>query len=160
MSDVHLKFIDRVHVKVVAEPSTVMELSDQFTFFAEGYKFNPKYRARVWDGKIRLINNLAGTCYAGLAQRIKKFCDARGYSFSFDDELLYENVSEHELTEFIASLNIPEKYQQRDYQFDSILKCLRSTRRTLVSPTSSGKSFMIYVLMRWYQQFDSILSAD
>ena len=153
MSDVHLKFIDRVHVKVCAEPSTIMELSEQFTFYAEGYKFNPKYRARMWDGKIRLINNLSGTCYAGLAQRIKKFCDARGYSFSFDDELLYENVSEHELQQFIDSLGIPEKYQQRDYQFDSILKCLRSTRRTLVSPTSSGKSFMIYVIMRWYQQF-------
>jgi len=153
MSDVHLKFIDRVHVKVVAEPSTIMELSDQFTFYAEGYKFNPKYRARMWDGKIRLINNLAGTCYAGLAQRIKKFCDSRGYSFSFDDELLYENISEHELQEFVKSLDIPEKYQSRDYQFDSILKCLRSNRRTLVSPTSSGKSFMIYVIMRWYQQF-------
>lgn len=153
MSDVHLKFIDRVHVKVCAEPSTIMELSEQFTFYAEGYKFSPKYRARMWDGKIRLINNLSGACYAGLAQRIKKFCDARDYSFSFDDELLYENISEHELKEFINSLNIPEKYQSRDYQFDSILKCLRSTRRTLVSPTSSGKSFMIYVIMRWYQQF-------
>ena len=153
MSDVHLKYIDRVHVKVCADASTIMELSDQFTFFAENYKFHPKYRARMWDGKIRLVNNLSGTCYAGLAQRIKKFCDSRGYSFSFDDELLYENISEHELKEFIASLNIPEKYQQRDYQFDSILKCLRSTRRTLVSPTSSGKSFMIYVIMRWYQQF-------
>ena len=153
MSDVHLKFIDRVHIKVCAESSTIMELSDQFTFYAEGYKFNPKYRARMWDGKIRLINNLAGTCYAGLAQRIKKFCDSRGYSFSFDEELFYENISEFELEQFIQSLNIPEKYQSRDYQFDSILKCLRSTRRTLVSPTSSGKSFMIYVLMRWYQQF-------
>lgn len=152
MSDVHLKYIDRVHIKICAEASTIMELSDHFTFYADGYKFHPKYRARMWDGKIRLINNLSGTCYAGLAQRIKKFCDARGYSFSFDDELLYENVSEFELTEFIKSLNIPDKYKSRDYQIDSILKCLRSTRRTLVSPTSSGKSFMIYVLMRWYQE--------
>lgn len=152
MSDVHLKFIDRVHVKVIAEPSTVMELSDKFTFFADGYKFNPKYRARMWDGKIRLINNLSATCYAGLSQRIKKFCDERGYNFSFDDELLYENISKNELNEFIETLNIPEKFQSRAYQLDSILKCLRSTRRTLVSPTSSGKSFMIYVIMRWYQQ--------
>ena len=153
MSDVHLKFIDRVHIKILSEASTIMELADAFTWKADGYKFNPKYKARLWDGNISLINRMSGTCYAGLAQRIKKFCDARGYSFSFDDELLYDNVSEHELKEFIASLNIPEKYQQRDYQFDSILKCLRSTRRTLVSPTSSGKSFMIYVIMRWYQQF-------
>ncbi len=116
MSDVHLKFIDRVHIKILSEASTIMELADAFTWKADGYKFNPKYKARLWDGNISLINRMSGTCYAGLAQRIKKFCDARGYSFSFDNELLYENVSEHELTEFIASLNIPEKYQQRDFQ--------------------------------------------
>lgn len=157
MSDVHLKFIDSVHVKVIAEPSTIMELSDHFTFYAENYKFHPKYRARMWDGKIRLLNNLTCVCYAGLAKHIKKFCDARGYSFSFDDELYYSNVSKHELKEFISTLGIPEKYSVRDYQFDSILKCIRSGRRTLVSPTSSGKSLMIYIIMRWYQKHKGLI---
>jgi superfamily II DNA or RNA helicase len=157
LSDVHLKYINRVHVKVEAEPSTLMELSDQLTFYAENYKFHPKYRARMWDGKIRLLNNLTCYVYAGLARFIKKFCEARGYSFSFDDELYYENISEHELREFIDTLGIPEKYAVRDYQFDSILKCIRSGRRTLVSPTSSGKSLMIYILMRWYQEHKGLI---
>lgn len=157
MSDVHLKHINSVTIKVEAEPSTVMELSDQFTFYAPNYKFHPKYRSRMWDGKIRLINSLSATCYAGLAKRIKKFCDSRGYSFSFDDELYYENVSEHELKQFIKTLNLPEKYEVRDYQFDSVLKCIRSNRRTLLSPTSSGKSLMIYILMRWYQQHKGLI---
>jgi superfamily II DNA or RNA helicase len=134
-----------------------MELADQFTFYAENYKFNPKYRARMWDGKIRLVNNLSGYVYAGLAKHIKKFCDARNYSFSFDEQLYYENVSKHELESFIATLDIPEKYVARDYQFDSILKCIRSGRRTLVSPTSSGKSLMIYILMRWYQEHRALI---
>ena len=120
-----------------------MELSDQLTFYADNYKWHPKYKARMWDGKIRLLNNLSATVYGGLAQRIKKFCDARGYTLTFDNELVYDSVSEYELTEFIKTLNIPEKYQIRDYQFKAILKCIRSGRRTLVSPTSSGKSLMI-----------------
>jgi superfamily II DNA or RNA helicase len=139
-------------VKVVAEPSIMMEISDHFTYFADNYKFHPKYRARMWDGKIRLINGLSGIVYAGLAQRIKKFCEARDYSFSFDEELLYDNVSEYELKQFIESLNIPEKYSSRDYQLKSILKCIRSNRRTLLSPTSSGKSLMIYIISQWYAQ--------
>ena len=154
---VHLKYLNRVHVKVVADPSTIMELSDHFTYFAENYKFHPKYRARMWDGKIRLVNRLTGIVYAGLAQEIKKFCDARDYTFSFDDELLYDNVSEHELRTFIAGLGIPEKYSIRDYQFNSILKCIRSGRRTLISPTSSGKSLMIYIIMRWYQEHKGLI---
>lgn len=154
---VHLKYLNRVHVKVVADPSTIMELSDHFTYFAENYKFHPKYRARMWDGKIRLVNRLTGIVYAGLAQEIKKFCDARDYTFSFDDELLYDNVSEHELRTFIAGLGIPEKYAVRDYQFNSILKCIRTGRRTLISPTSSGKSLMIYIIMRWYQEHKGLI---
>lgn len=152
MSDVHLKYINSVHIKVIAEPSTIMELASSLTWKADNYKWHPKYRARLWDGNITLLNRLSGVTYAGLSQRIKKFCDARGYSFSFDDELTYANVSEYELTEFIKTLNIPAKYEIRDYQFKSILKCIRSGRRTLVSPTSSGKSLMIYIIMRWYQQ--------
>ena len=157
MSKVHLKYVNNVHVKVECEPSTLAELSDQFTFYAENYKFHPKYRARMWDGKIRLVNGLTAYVYAGLAKHIKKFCDSRGYKFTFDDELYYENVSEHELRAFIETLGIPKKYAIRDYQFDSVLKCIRTGRRTLVSPTSSGKSLMIYVLMRWYQEHKGLV---
>lgn len=157
MSDVHLKFINHVHVKVIAEASIVRELSDHLTFFADNYKFSPKYRSRMWDGRIKLVNYLTGLVYIGLAQRIKKFCDSRGYSFSFDPELKYEFISEEQLDEFVKSLNIPAKYAQRDYQTKSILKCLRSHRRTLLSPTSSGKSLMIYIISQWYKQHKGLI---
>ena len=85
MTDVHLRYINSVYVKVIAEPSIMMELSENFTYFADNYKFHPRYKARIWDGRIRLLNGLTGLIYAGLAQRIKKFCDARDYTFSFDD---------------------------------------------------------------------------
>ena len=39
MSDVHLKYINSVHIKVCADPSTIMELSDQLTFYADNYKW-------------------------------------------------------------------------------------------------------------------------
>jgi superfamily II DNA or RNA helicase len=129
-----------------------MELSERFTFFAENYKFNPKYKARVWDGKVRLINRLTAMCYAGLALRIKKFCDENGYSFSFDEQFTYDNVSVNEVHEHIKSLNLPDWLEVRDYQVDAVVKCLRSKRRTLLSPTSSGKSFIIYLLTTWYKK--------
>jgi len=151
MADVHLEQINSVHCKIRCDPGIMMELSDKFTFFAENYKFHPKYKMRVWDGKIRLINTLTGVVYAGLAQRIKKFCDANDYTFSFSDELSYDNVSEHEVQEFIKTLNLPDWLETREYQIDAIVKCLRSKRRTLLSPTSSGKSFIIYVMAEWYR---------
>jgi len=155
--EVFLKYVDNVHVKVVANPGIVKELGDEFTFFAPNYKFHPKYRSRMWDGRIRLVNTLTGYLYAGLAQRVKKFCEARDYTFRLDDKLLYEDVSEHEIKEHINKLKIPKEYDERQYQVDSIVKCIRTGRRTLLSPTSSGKSLIIYVISTWYAKHKKLI---
>ena len=44
MSDVHLEYINDVHCRVRAEPGILMELSDKLTFFAENYKYHPKFK--------------------------------------------------------------------------------------------------------------------
>ena len=157
MADVHLRYISSVFCKVEAEPSIIMELADAFKWKAPNYKFHPKYRARVWDGNISLVNRVTGVIYAGLSKRIKKFCDARDYTISFDPKFTYEDIKPETLAEFIATLGIPEHFDTRDYQFDSILKCIQSGRRTLLSPTSSGKSFMIYVITQWYDNLKSLI---
>lgn len=152
MDKIHLQYVNAVHCKVVTDPAILMELSDRFTYFADGYRFSPKYKARVWDGKIRIVNRLAGTTYAGLAKQIKKFCDERGYKFTFDPQFLYDNVSLNEVQEFADNLGLPPHIVPRDYQIESVAKCLRSKRRTLLSPTSSGKSLMIYMITQWYKK--------
>tara|TARA_R110000822_G_scaffold5031_5_gene21804 strand:+ start:23437 stop:24825 length:1389 start_codon:yes stop_codon:yes gene_type:complete len=129
-----------------------MELSDHFTFFAENYRFNPKYKARIWDGKIRLLNRMTALIYAGLARHVKKFCDDRGYEFSYDTKLQYDNVSINEINDFANTLGLPADIVPRDYQILSVTKCIRSKRRTLLSPTSSGKSLMIYMIAQWYKK--------
>lgn len=157
MTDVHLRHIDCVHIKVETEPGILMELSEHFTRFAPNYKFHPKFKSKMWDGKISLINRLSGYCYAGLAQKIKKFCDSRGYSMSFDDELYYDNISRKELQDHIDSLGLPSKLSVREYQFESSLKCIKSKRRLLLSPTSSGKSLMIYIIGSWYKDLKKLI---
>lgn len=152
MADVHLEYVNAAQLRVRTEPGVLMEMSDYFTFFADNYKFHPKYKSRMWDGKLRLINRLTAVCYAGLALRIKKFCDSRDYTISWDSEFDYDNVSRNEVLEHLKSLDLPDWLEIRDYQVDAITKCLRSRRRTLLSPTSSGKSFMIYAILQWYKK--------
>lgn len=152
MTDVHLEYYNDAYIRVRAEASIMMELAEYFTYFKDNYKFDPKFKARMWDGKIRLLNRLTGLLYAGLAQRVQKFCAMNDYTFSFDDQLVYDNVSVNEVNEHLDSLNLPEWVDRRDYQVESLVKCLRSRRRTLLSPTSSGKSLMIYALATWYKR--------
>lgn len=151
MTDVHLEYVNEVYCRVRADTGIVMEMAEYFTHFKENYKFDPKYKARFWDGKIRLLNRLTGFIYRGLALQIKKWCDWNGYTFSYDDKFLYANVSVNEINEHLDNLNLPDWLERRDYQIEAIVKCLRTGRRTLLSPTSSGKSFMIYAITMWYR---------
>lgn len=150
MADVHLQTLNAVHIKVVAEPGIIMEMAEHFTFMAPNYKFHPKYKARLWNGKISLLNRLTGTIYAGLAKRIKQFCDARGYTMSFDEGCAYNAVSREDVIQFIKGLGLPDWIELRDYQIDAVHKCIVSNRRLLLSPTSSGKSLIIYMISQWF----------
>lgn len=150
MSDVHIEYLNEVEIKVIAERSILFELSDHFAFYAEGYKFDKRFKNRMWDGKVRLFSSYTGITYAGLAQKIKKFCDNRKYSITWDEELYYDETTDDEIEDFIESI-LPENFEVRDYQIETITKSIQSRRRLILSPTSSGKSLIIYGLIRWYE---------
>lgn len=145
----HLRKINETYLKVEAEPSVVQELSDQLTFEVPGAKFMPAVRNRFWDGKIRLLNALTAITYAGLVEEIRRFCKARDYEFSVDDSLKpTKKIDEEETIEFLKSLNLTMK--PRDYQVEAFMRAINSDRGVFLSPTASGKSFIIYLITRYY----------
>jgi superfamily II DNA or RNA helicase len=127
------------------------ELSEYFTFYVPGYKFMPAFRNKIWDGKIRLFNTQDHTLYGGLIDYVQKFTTEREYEIEIEDNLNVEDsLSVKEATDFISMLEIP--FEVRDYQLNSFIRCIRKRRALLVSPTASGKSLIIYLLTRWYNE--------
>ena len=152
----HLTILKKneVYLQIESEPHVFYELSDQFTFELPGAKFMPQYRNRYWDGKIRLFNINNGQIYVGLLDKIKKFCDDHGYSYSFVDNEYYgtpfevnEHISYEGVKDYITSIS---KYAPREYQIEGVFDALRHNRKLLISPTASGKSLMIYSIVRYY----------
>jgi len=43
-------------LRVFGDRDVLQEIKDFFTFKAPGYKYHPKYKARLWDGNISLFN--------------------------------------------------------------------------------------------------------
>ena len=137
------------------DPSTTQELSEFFTFEVPGFKFMPMYRNRMWDGKIRLFSPATGEIYVGLLPYIKKFCDSNHISYILEKGVEDErNVVREVVRGFIRSLKPKSKGKSlkvRDYQIDAVHHAISSNRALLVSPTASGKSLVIYSLVRYYQ---------
>ncbi len=148
MDTVQVEKYDEVYIKVKAEPSIMMEMSEYFTFEVPGAKFMPAYRSKFWDGKIRLLNVMTGLLYAGLTKYVEEFCKSREYEIEYVSDFSSENFSVKEAKDFIEKLK--PTMQPRDYQIDAFVHAVRERRALLLSPTASGKSFIIYLLVRYY----------
>ena len=138
---------DEVYVQVLCDEGVSYELREFFTFMVPGAQFSPQYRARLWDGKIRLWDVRTRQIYRGLVPHIVKFCEERDYEWEYDNEIYDEELSVAEAEAFIKKLSIP--IEPRDYQIDAFIHAIRARRALLLSPTASGKSLIIYLIMRY-----------
>ena len=140
---------NEVYITVDCESDVQREISEFFTFYVPGYKFMPAFRTRMWDGKIRLFSQKTKEIYFGLFPYIKAFAEERGYNIVAGKDVEIDNkVDKDVVTKFSNSLG--QKFEARDYQIDAIYHSLKRNRALLLSPTASGKSFIIYSLIRYY----------
>lgn len=148
MDIVRVEYQDDVNIRVRSDAGVAQEISDYFTFFVPGYKFMPKYRNKMWDGKIRLFNPYNALLYAGLLPRLAKFCQDRGYKLEVDAKFKETEFSIDEAIKWIQKLN--PSMPPRDYQVEAFTHAVKKRRALLLSPTASGKSFIIYLLIRYF----------
>ena len=156
---VHVKKFNESFLKVWSDEAGILyELNDYFSFMVDGYKFQPKFKAGIWDGRISLYNLSKKTLYCGLFSELQEFCQTRGYSIEIENSPAYglpneeANVSLDDAKEFVDSLNLHsrgEKLEIRDYQYSAVQIALNHKRQIILSPTGSGKSAIIYSITRY-----------
>ena len=145
---------NEVFLRINSEPHIEYELRDHFTFEVEGAKFMPQYRNRNWNGEIHLFDLRSKRIYVGLLDRIVEFCKKHDYSYKFVDNEYYgvpyeenEGISYEGVKDYMKSIC---SHNPRKYQVEGVYDALRHNRKLLISPTASGKSLMIYALVRYY----------
>ena len=153
MSDVILHKLNEAYIKVECEKSISQELSSYFSFRVPGYQFVPAYKNKLWDGFIRLYDLRTNQIYHGLVPYIEKFCAERNYTSEINSEIsITESFSLVEAVDFVRTLDLP--HEIRDYQLNAFVQAVRNRRLLLLSPTASGKSLILYVILRWLQESD------
>ena len=150
-NEVYLRLTD-------VEPSIAAELNDFFTFEVPGFKYMPAYRSKMWDGKIRLYNIVTGEIYVGLLPYIEEYLNNNGEGYEFADGITSKrDVARSVVQGFVRGLRPTlngKRIEVRDYQLDAIAHAIATNRSLLISPTASGKSLIIYCLVRYYQMME------
>ena len=141
--------LNEVYLKIEADADIRRELGEYFTFEVPGFKFMPQFRNRVWDGKIRLFSYATGKIYAGLYPYIVNWCNENDIQIVDGTKIKDTKVDISKVDEFIKALKIP--MEVRDYQKEAFIHAVKKNRCLLLSPTASGKSLIVYLLVRFNQ---------
>jgi superfamily II DNA or RNA helicase len=153
-TDLVISKSNEVFLKINTEPHIEYELKDHFKFEVPNMKFMPQYRNKNWNGEIHLFDMRSKQIYVGLLDKIVSFCEQYGYTYKFEDNKFYglpfevnEMISYEGVKDYMQSIC---RHAPRDYQIEGVYGALRHNRKLLISPTASGKSLMIYSLVRYY----------
>lgn len=124
------------------------EINNLFSAFAVGYRFNPRYINRLWDGRVRVYSPITQLLPIGLVSNLINWCKTKGYTYqmNFFDNFT-DSIDKNKLKELVNSYI--KKFNIRDYQFDAVYKSLTNKKGILLSCTGSGKSLMIYCIFRY-----------
>ena len=158
MADVIISKKNEIDISLECEPHILYELQEAFSFDVEGASFSPAYRKKYWDGKIRLLSTATKTLPAGLTYQLCKWLDRHEYTWEFENSKFYgtpyemdERVFEEGVDIFMNKIS---SVKPRQYQVETVFHALKEYRKTIVSPTGSGKSLMIYAIARYLKSID------
>jgi superfamily II DNA or RNA helicase len=154
MSHLIISKKNEVYLQIKADPHIYYELRDAFQFEVPNAKFSPAYKNKWWDGRIYMFNINTQEIYVGLLDKVIQFCKDHEYTYEFLNNKFYglpfevnENISREGVKDYLNSIC---SHTPRDYQVEGVYDALRHNRKLLISPTASGKSLMIYGIVRYY----------
>lgn len=148
-----------VYLKILTHDKGIKQtISEYFSFLVPNHIHLPKVKSGQWDGRIRLYNKATNRLYAGLFHRLLKYLSKMDLVPEHIDPALFNNVSdftEEELLQNISKMSFFYKGKQlfpHDYQIRPVVDLLVNKRGLLLSPVSSGKSLILYIIIRLLQK--------
>ena len=124
------------------------ELYNYFTCFSTNYRFDPRYKQGIWDGKLHYFSRKTNEIAIGMYDKLHEFARKGNYSIkaNFNDS---NELDREKFQKFINYLELP--FPLRPYQFEAAYEaCVRKHMNIHVS-TAGGKSLIIYIICRYME---------
>lgn len=157
MADIYIKRISSTFIQLDCDAGIMAEISPHFAFYVPGYQFTPKFKMRIWDGKIRLLKEGTGVTYLGLIKDVIRVAETLSYTVELDQAFAidFADVDPNPI-DFLSTLTL--KKEPRDFQLKAYLDSVKRKRQLNLSSTGSGKSYILYLICRYLEtQVDRIL---
>jgi superfamily II DNA or RNA helicase len=145
--NISIEKFNSVSNKIHCEPAIARELYEYFTFQVPGARFSPLVKQRKWDGKMHLFHLGTQLTYGGLNHYIEQFAEERNYTVDYLTDFSSNQFTLEQAKAFCDKLDLT--LEPRDYQLEAFVHAVQNKRTLLLSPTASGKSFIIFLLLMY-----------
>ncbi len=148
---IDIKKLNESFISVVGDTDEILNISDYFSFFTPNYRWSPKFKAGIWDGKIRMFNRKNNTLPIGLYPRLKYFCKQTNIEFFDNFTKTSLKLTEQNVIDYCErKLKLP--FKPRDYQINGVIESFRQQKLVIKSPTASGKSLILYIISKLFYE--------
>lgn len=124
------------------------DLEDYFTAVMEGAKFSNKCKYMGWDGKVKFFNANKPIISNGLISHTRNWCAKHEIDFKLSNFPELPDIDRNEFVEYNKQILAGTNYVPRDYQEEAAYQALNRRHGILECCTSSGKSLIIYLIIR------------
>lgn len=144
--------VDNVSARVTTNhPSIFTDLYNYLSVYVENYRFMPKYKMGLWDGKIYFMQK-NGVFPIGLLKYVYKYVKQDEIKVSIDPALTkrFEVEDFAEVTEsWMGENENGEQWVPYKHQVEGALKALKYNRCILEHATSAGKSLTMSMIIMY-----------
>lgn len=151
MADIRVQYVSQLHCKLICDNDIARQIWDELSFFVPGYKFMPQYKAGIWDGKIRLLNMRNGLVYKNLLPIVSRWAEGAGYEMELIDKPRFRPTVKWN-PEWLDKWAEYGSMEPMNHQRQYIEAAMMMNQALLLSPTSSGKSYIIYMCVRYLME--------
>lgn len=141
---VKITFLDNYWLQVDTDPYTNSFIRKYFTIFKKGAQFAQSYKDQNWDGTIRFYTG-TNRLPIGLLQELLNFCNK--------NTLIVEYTNSRATLKpaiYPVDKNLLSQITLRDYQVDSVNRCLEQGLGIVKIATGGGKTSIITALLKAY----------
>ena len=140
--------VDETYIQLDGDRGLLMDAYDYFSFDVPNAKWTYKFQNKLWDGKVHLLNNITCRIYKGLLPYIEDFAKERDWKIVKDESLFISHAEPFNTNDFCKTLNLTKV--PHDFQYEAVQHAVDNERACFESPTSSGKSLIIYCLVIFF----------
>ena len=157
--DIILVKYNQLYYKIETESRTLNKIKNYFSMRAPGFIFNPLYKNGLWNGFISLIKN--NYLPSGLLEDFKKYTEDNNLSLFISGDEQESSISKEYLEELLNGIKLSDLNKKtkeiipitlRDYQREAVKLCINNKHQLIISNTSTGKTLMMYMVVRILQQ--------